>query len=257
METVVGRPVIGISLYREQAHWGVWSEEADLLPADYTRSVELAGGIPVLLPPAGLVAGDGGGDGADAARTVVDRLDAVIISGGGDISPQRYGATPHPRTGGVHDERDSWELRLLDAAAARGVPILGICRGMQALAVWAGGSLTQHLPDTVGHEQHSPGGDAFGELPVRTEPGSLLRRLVGAELPSHCHHHQAVADHPGFVVSARSQDGVIEAIEDPSRPFRLGVQWHPEKLADLGLFAGLVEAAREPGQAGGVSGAGR
>ena len=227
-------PVIGISAYRQTASWGAWTEPADLLPADYSQSVELAGGLPVLLPPL---------SGIDAAMQVVERLDALIISGGGDVNPARYRAEIHPQTAGVADERDSWEMRLLDAAAARGLPILGICRGMQVLAVWAGGTLTQHLPDEVGHTEHSPAPDQFGALAVNTEAGSLVRSLLGATVRSHCHHHQAVVEHPGFMISARGADGVPEAIEAPEHPFRLGVQWHPEKLGDLALFKGLVGAA--------------
>lgn len=227
-------PVIGISAYRQTASWGGWTEPADLLPADYSQSVELAGGLPVLLPPL---------SDAEAAVRVIERLDGLIISGGGDVNPDRYRARAHPQTAGVADERDSWELRLLDAAAARGLPILGICRGMQVLAVWAGGTLTQHLPDDVGHTEHSPAPDRFGELEVTTEAGTLARSLLGTSLRSHCHHHQAVVEHPGFIVSARGHDGVTEAIEAPDQPFRLGVQWHPEKVGDLALFKGLVGAA--------------
>lgn len=232
-------PVVGISGYRQTATWGAWTEAADLLPADYSQSVELAGGLPVLLPPM---------SGADAATRVVQRLDALIISGGGDINPDRYRAELHPQTAGVADERDSWELRLLDAAAARELPILGICRGMQVLAVWAGGTLTQHLPDDVGHTEHSPAADQFGELAVSTEAASLVRSLLGATVRSHCHHHQAVVEHPGFMISARGADGVPEAIEAPEHPFRLGVQWHPEKVGDLALFKGLVSAAGRSAQ---------
>ncbi len=237
------QPVIGISIYRESARWGVWSEPADLLPADYSQSVALAGGLPVLLPALSR---------PGAAAQLVERLDAVIISGGGDVNPDRYRASAHPQTGGVHDERDSWELALLDAAAARDLPILGICRGMQVLAVWAGGALTQHLPDQVGHSDHSPGADTFGGVAVRTEPGSRVRALLGETLTSHCHHHQAVLDHPGFVVTARGADGTTEAIEADGDPgtFRVGVQWHPEKLGDLALFEGLVSAAGRSPRAG-------
>ena len=237
-------PVIGISIYRELARWGAWTEPADLLPADYSQTVALAGGLPVLLPALTQPA---------AADRVVERLDAVIISGGGDINPDRYRAEAHPQTGGVHDQRDSWEFALLDAAAARDLPILGICRGMQVLAVWAGGTLTQHLPDQVGHTDHSPGADSFGGVPISTEPGSRVRALLGEVLTSHCHHHQAVVDHPGFAVTARGADGTVEAIEaveENTTTFRVGVQWHPEKLGDLALFKGLVSAAGRSARAG-------
>ncbi len=226
------RPLIGLTTYRETAAWGVWEQPADLLPAVYARCVEAAGGIAVLLPPQ-----------ADAATSVVSRLDGLVISGGADIDPVRYGRTPHPLLGPLRPDRDGWELGLLDAAAAAGTPTLGICRGMQVMAVHAGGQLEQHVPDVVGHDEHSPGGNAFGWISVRSADGSLVERLVGPDMQVSCHHHQAVVDHPGFVASARAADGTVEAIENPDRPFWLAVQWHPEHGDDYGLFRGLVEAA--------------
>lgn len=226
------RPLIGVTTYREQAAWGIWNLPADLLPAVYTRSVEAAGGIAVLLPPQ-----------SEAAASVVSRLDGLIISGGADVDPQRYGGRAHPRTGVPRRERDAWEFSLLDVARTTGIPTLGICRGMQVMAVHGGGRLEQHVPDVVGHEEHSPGGNAFGWIAVDTGAGSRVRGLVGDHLQVSCHHHQAVVSHPGFVVSARAVDGTIEAIEDTGHGFHLAVQWHPENGEDLGLFAGLVEAA--------------
>lgn len=228
------RPLIGLSAYREQAVWGVWNTQTDLLNSLYARSVEAAGGIAVLLPPQ-----------SDAAAEVVGRLDGLIISGGSDVEPARYGGAPHPRTQAPRPERDAWELALLDRAAARGLPTLGICRGLQVMAVHAGGSLEQHLPDVVGHDEHSPGGDAFGWVSVSTTPGSRVRELVGTEMQVNCHHHQAVARHPGLVPTAHATDGTLEALEDPDRPFWLGVQWHPEHGDDHGLFRGLVLAAAQ------------
>ena len=226
------RPLIGLSAYREQAAWGVWHAQADLLDSLYARSVEAAGGIAVLLPPQ-----------SEDAADVVERLDGLIISGGSDVEPARYGDTPHARTQAPRPDRDAWELALLDRAAAIGLPTLGICRGLQVMAVHAGGALEQHLPDVVGHDQHSPGGDAFGWIPATTAPGSLVRELVGGQLQVHCHHHQAVARHPGLVPTAHAADGTVEALEDPHRPFWLGVQWHPEHGEDFDLFRGLVLAA--------------
>lgn len=229
------RPIIGITTYREEAAWGVWNQAADVLPAQYARSVEAAGGIPVLLPPVSE---------PHAAKAVVARLDGLVIAGGADVDPARYDASPHPRTGGTRADRDSWELALIGAARAVGLPLLGVCRGMQLLAVQAGGTLEQHTPDRVGDDRHSPGGDAFGLIRVQTVPGTRLADLVGSTLTVNCHHHQAVADHPGYAPAARSEDGTLEAIEDPeSRSLCLGVQWHPETAADAGLFAALVAAA--------------
>jgi len=209
----------------------VWNTSADLLPAVYVRSVEAAGGAAVLLPPQG------------RADDIVSRLDGLILSGGGDIEPTRYRAKPHPRSRNFRRDRDAWELALLDAADERGLPTLGICRGMQLMAVRAGGVLDQYTPDVVGHDEHSPGADAYGWISITTVTDSRVRQLVGNHLQVSCHHHQSVASHPGFVATARAADGTVEAIEDPERPFWLAVQWHPENGDDLGLFAGLVEAA--------------
>jgi putative glutamine amidotransferase len=226
-----GRPVIGLTTYREQAAWDVWNMSADLLPSVDTRSVEAAGGVVVLLPPQ-----------TDGMAEVVSRLDGLIIGGGADVDPERYGQMPHPMTK-VRRDRDSWEFGLLDAADRIGLPTLGICRGMQVMAVRTGGTLEQYLPDVVGHEEHAPGGNSFGWTSIATREGSRVRRFVGDRVQVSCHHHQSVLSHPGFEATARAADGTIEAIEDPERPFWLGVQWHPESGDDYGLFLGLIEAA--------------
>ena len=233
-------PVVGLTTYREDAVWGVWHQRADLLPTQYAAAVEASGAVPVLLPP---LAGRG------AADVVVARLDGLVVSGGADVDPTRYGAEPHPRTAAWRPDRDAWESELLTAADAVGLPVLGVCRGMQVLAVHAGGSLEQHLPDRVGHDGHSPGGDEFGTIEVATRPGSRVAGLVGGRVTVNCHHHQAVGDHPGFVGAAHAADGTLEAIERPGDRFLIGVQWHPETVADIGLVAGLVRAAASYAQA--------
>jgi len=229
------RPLIGLSTYREQASWGVWSTSADLLPSDYARAVEAAGGIAVLLPPTQPY--------AEAAREVVRRLDGLIIAGGADVDPERYAAPAHARTGGPRKDRDAWELALLDAATEPSTPTLGICRGMQVMAVHDGGTLDQHVPDLVENQEHSPGGDVYGRTGIRVAEGSRLSSLLTGTPPVACHHHQSVREHPGFTAVAWAQDGLLEAMEDPDHRFRLAVQWHPEVDADQGLFRGLVEAA--------------
>lgn len=232
----VARPVIGVTCYREPARYGAWRSLADLLPSDYARSVEAAGGVVVLLPP--LIAGS-------AAAAVVARVDGLVVSGGPDIHPGRYAAAAHASTRASSPERDAWDLDLLDAAASVDLPVLGICRGMQMMAVHAGGGLHQHVPDRVGHQEHSPGPGAYGWTSVTTVEGSAVRRLVGAQVQVSCHHHQAVADHPGFTATAYAADQTVEAIEDDRRAYWVGVQWHPENGDDHGLFRGLVAAAAE------------
>ena len=227
-------PLIGLTVYREEAAWGVWHQRADLLPAQYAEAVTAAGGVPVLLPPT---------DAPGAAAAAVARLDGLVISGGADVDPERYGAEPHARTTGWRPDRDAWEAALLDAAAETDLPVLGVCRGMQLMAVHAGGSLAQHTPDLVGHEEHSPGGDRFGTIDVSTSSGSRVAALVGESLAVSCHHHQSVADHPGFEASAHAADGTLEAMEAEGERFCVAVQWHPETVADVGLLAGLVRAA--------------
>lgn len=231
-----GAPLIGLSTYREQARWGVWDATADLLPAVYARSIEAAGGVPVLLPPTTPV--------ESAAAAVAARIDGLVISGGADVSPERYGEQPHPRTTSWRDDRDAWELALLDAAAHVGLPVLGVCRGMQLMAVHAGGTLDQHTPDLVGHDGHNPQPGVFGATPVVTAKGSRLASLVGTQLDVQCHHHQSVREHPGFTAVAWADDGSLEAMEAPGDRLCLAVQWHPEMVDDAGLFRALVAAAR-------------
>ena len=240
MSTTGSRPLIGLSSYREDASWGVWSQRADLLPMTYAASIEAAGGVPLLLPPT--TPSD------EAACAVVARLDGLVITGGPDVDPARYGERAHPATGAPRPDRDAWEVALLAAAEERGLPTLGVCRGMQMMAVAAGGALVQHLPDALTEEVHDPGGDRFEETLVDVERGTRLAQVLGATgaaLSVHCHHHQSVASHPGFVAVARSRAGSLEAMEGEGDRFLVGVQWHPEVIADAGLFRALVGAARD------------
>jgi len=193
--------------------------------------------VPMLLPPAA------GTD--DVARVVVSRIDALVVSGGADVDPGRYGAEPHRRTAGWREDRDAWETALLRAADEAGLPTLGVCRGMQLMAVASGGSLHQHTPDLVGHEEHSPGGPEFGRITIRTAEGSRLRGALGEQVDVGCHHHQSVDAHPGFEPVAWAVDGSLEAMERPGTRFCLAVQWHPEVGNDHTLFAALVAAAAE------------
>jgi putative glutamine amidotransferase len=233
-------PVLGLTTYLQQAQTGVWDVHASFLPAIYVQGVNLAGGVAVLLPPQSV-------DAAAAGR-VLDGLDGLILTGGKDVDPARYGQRPHPTTDEPDRVRDAWEFALLDEALRRGLPVLGICRGAQVLNVALGGTLIQHLPDLIGHTHHQKGNAVFGTSAVRTESGTIVAALIGESSDAQCYHHQAIDRlGDGLRVSARDGDGVIEAVE-LDRPDRwvVGVQWHPEeRLDDLRLFAGVVRAASE------------
>ena len=235
-------PLIGLTTYREDAGWGVWRQRADILQVEYADAVLRAGGVPVLLPPA---TAD-----LDAARAVVAALSGLVVTGGADVEPARYRQVAHKTTAHWRPDRDAWELALLAAAEEVGLPTLGVCRGMQLMAVAAGGELDQHTPDVVGHEQHSPGRDTFGRNRVRTEPDSVIARIHGPEVDAHCHHHQSVRVHPGFVATAWADDGTVEALESDAAAtsrFCLAVQWHPEMARDQRLFDALVAASNVAG----------
>lgn len=230
-------PLIGISMYHESADWGSWRQvEADLLPAAYAESVSAVGGVPVLIP---VQSSD------EAARAIAGALDGLIIAGGADVNPARYGQSPDAHVTTWYDERDATELWLLDAAADAALPVLGICRGMQVMAVHSGGTLVQHLPDTVGHARHSGTATEYAEIGVTVDQGHRISSLVEASLIAPCHHHQAVQMHPGYVATARDGDGVLQAMEAEGDRFEVAVQWHPETAPDKRLFAGLVRAARD------------
>ncbi|GLZ76387.1 putative glutamine amidotransferase [Actinorhabdospora filicis] len=233
------RPVIGITCYTERARFTAWDVPASLLPRSYVDAVTAAGGQPVILPPTGEPAG------------LIGVLDGLIVAGGGDIDPARYGREPHAATGYVRDFRDAAEFALTGAALAAGLPFLGICRGMQVLNVHLGGTLHQHLPDHLGHTGHAPAPGEYGRLAVDVRPGTLLAAVTGAAsfTPAHYHHQAAERLGAGLVAAATAGDGCVEAVELPGG-FTLGVQWHPEVGAamgvdaDTGLFAAFVDAAR-------------
>jgi putative glutamine amidotransferase len=228
------RPRIGVTTYLENARHGIWDHEAAVLPRSYVDVVVQVGGSPLLLPPVDEVDPD-----------VIGVLDGLVLSGGGDVDPDRYGASPHPRTGGTSAIRDAAEETLLRAALAADVPVLGVCRGMQVLNVALGGTLVQHLPDVVGHEGHRPAPATFGRTRVRLDEGSLLGGVFGAEAEVHCYHHQAVdVLSPELVAVGRADDGTVEAVELRGPRFAVGVQWHPEVDGDdCRLFQALVDAA--------------
>jgi putative glutamine amidotransferase len=255
MTDAVPRPLIGLSAYRQQTRWWSWDRDAAVVPGVYLDMVVAAGGWPVLLPPPDAADGRvmtavGDAHAATAAllgtgvAPVLDALDGLVVIGGGDLASRRYGQEPDSRNAGTNDQRDELELQLLAGALGRDLPVLAVCRGLQVLNVLRGGNLVQHLPETVGSTTHQPAAGAFGPVVVTTEEGSTVRRLLGAQTEVLCSHHQAVGRvGEGLVVTARSEDGVIEAVELPDRAFTVGVQWHPEESGDVRLFAGLVAAA--------------
>ena len=229
----MAKPLIGITTYVEPASWGHWDDtEEALVPYDYVRAVERAGGRAVLVPPD-----------EDGIAEVLDTLDGLVLSGGNDLEPEEYGAEAHPETKGTNPERDRGELALLEAALARDLPVLAICRGFEVLNVARGGDLVQHLPELVGHEEHREKPGEFSEHAVRVDPSSRIGEVAGVVKS---HHHQGIGRiGDGLRDVAWADDGTVEAIEDPQKPFVVGVLWHPEAGEDQRLFEQLVEAARK------------
>ncbi len=228
------KPLVGITSYALEARWGAWNLPAALIPLSYVRSVEQAGGRPLIVPPAD-----------DGVEETLDALDGLILSGGADIDPGLYGAEAHPETAMVQLERDRAELALLEGALARELPVLAICRGMQILNIVHGGDLHQHLPELVGHERHREVPGTFSLHGVRLSTESRTGRILGGETEVHSSHHQGI-DRVGEALTpvGWAEDGSIEAIEDPAHRFALGVLWHPEEDEDKRLFDALVEEAR-------------
>ena len=238
------RPVIGVTLDSEKpatekgAGYSLYPWYA--LRENYMDSIADAGGIPVALAHH-----------ASLAAETLDRIDALVVTGGAfDVDPDLYGGGARHDSVVLKAGRTAAELALLRGALSRDMPVLGICGGQQLLAVALGGTLIQHVPDEIAdalaHEQPNPRHEAGH--PVAIEPGSLLHRIVGSlAMDVNSSHHQAVRDPGSARVNARAADGVIEGIEDPSRHFCLGLQWHPEFLIDPGdarIFRALVDAAR-------------
>ena len=230
------RPIIGITSYAQPAKWGAWDLPAALVPLYYVESVHQAGGRALLVPPSD-----------DAVQETLDVLDGIVFSGGIDIDPAVYGAERHPATDPAQAHRDAGELALLSAALERDIPTLAICRGFQLLNVLRGGDLVQHLPEAVGHEGHRETLGVFSQHPVEIAEGTRLEAILGPRHGSvRSSHHQGVGRvGQGLVESAYAEDGSLEAIEDPSKRFALGVLWHPEmEDDDKSLFEALVAEAR-------------
>jgi putative glutamine amidotransferase len=236
----MGRPVIGICTALETAQWSVWDQAAALLPLNYVEAVQHAGGLALMLPPDERLTEEPG--------EALDLLDGLILAGGADIDPASYGRPADPQTIATVPARDHFEIALAREAIERDMPLLGICRGMQLINVALGGTLLQHLPDTLGHGDHRRVSGSFegADHDVTLTEGSLAERAAG-EL-SHAtksHHHQGVdCLGAGLLVSGVSAlDDLAEAIELPGKRFVLGVQWHPEADPGSAVVGALVAAA--------------
>jgi putative glutamine amidotransferase len=235
------RPVIGLCTALERARWSVWDQQAVLLPRSYVDAVQRAGAIALLLPPDPAAVRE-----PDA---LLDLIDGLLLAGGSDMDPASYGAEPHATTVGTVPERDAFELALARRAIERDMPFLGICRGMQVMNVARGGTLTQHLPDDYGHEDHRRSLGTFdnADHDVRLAHDSLAARAAREELHgTKSHHHQGVERvGEGLEVTGWATiDDLPEALEVPANRFALGVQWHPEADEASPLIAALVEEAR-------------
>ncbi len=238
------RPLIGVTTYRQVTAWWSWERDAAVVPGTYLDVIDLAGGQPLLIPPSGVNAESSDTSGAGhPLEHVVSALDGLVLIGGGDLEPQRYGQRPDARTGGHDSRRDELELALIGEALDADLPVLAVCRGAQLLNVALGGDLVQYLPDRLG-SRHQPRPGAFGEVGLATSEDSLVRRCVGERLEVLCSHHQAIATlGAGLRVTALSDDGLVEAVELPTSRFVVGEQWHPEESGDRRLFDALVEEA--------------
>ena len=235
-----GRCAVGISAAVDRVRWGPWEEEVTMQTRAYSRAVQEAGGIALLLPPDAAV--------EEAPDGLLDRIDGLIISGGSDVAPGCYGQEPGPHTSRTLPERDHFELALARRAVELDMPLLGICRGMQVLNVALGGALVQHLPDLLGHGDHRRTPGAMGNHEVRLAAGSLAARAAAAEvLEVKSHHHQGIDElGEGLVATGWAvADEIVEAVELPDRRFALGVLWHPEEDTRSRVVGALVEAVRE------------
>jgi putative glutamine amidotransferase len=229
-------PLVGLTTYVTHARYSHWDLEAALIPSRYVDAIERSGGRPILLPPATI--------GIDET---LDAIDALVLPGGPDIDPQLYGQQPHPETRDIDRRRDEAELRLLHGVLQRNMPLLGICRGGQAINIAFGGDLYQHLPEVVGHGRHKhhlP--DRFIPHDIQVTPGTRLARAIGSQATVQSRHHQGFRRlGSGLIEAAVTADGLIEAVEAPGQQFVLGVLWHAEVSTDTPLFTALLEHARD------------
>lgn len=226
------RPVVGITASPSAVAQGFADIAVQAVPDDYLEMLGAAGLAALLIPVSGST---------DSAADLMGRVDGLLLTGGGDVAPERYAAQRRPEASGIDARRDAVEIELVRLAYRRGLPILAVCRGIQLLNVAIGGTLMQDLPTSdpprPGHMVRQSWNGAAHQVSV--EPGTLLYRLLGPEVTVNSLHHQAVETvAPGLRVAARAPDGVIEAVEDRGTRFVVGLQWHPEMLgSDHASFA--------------------
>ena len=235
----MARPLIGVCAAVERASFGVWKDEpATLLPLSYSRAIHGAGGMIALLPPDRQASEDPG--------ELLDRFDALVLGGGADIDPETQGMEPHPETVGTNPDRDSFEIALALGALERGIPLLGVCRGMQVLNVACGGTLDQHIPERLGHDRHRPLPGTWAEHDVRIQSGTLAAEAAGTErLSVKSHHHQGLDRIAESLTPSAwaTDDDSVEAIESRDGEFVLGLLWHPEEDPEDRVIPKLVQVA--------------
>ena len=230
----MSRPVVGLCTYFEPASWTSWKQlPAAVVQHFYIEKLQNAGARVVLLPP----------DTGDVE--VLERLDGLVLCGGADVDARLYNEEPHETADVPRESRDASEIALYRGASARDLPVLGICRGLQIMAVAEGGSLHQHLFDLVGDWKHRDAPGTFAEHAARFTPGSMIAQIYGTtDMVVNSSHHQAVKDPGRLTITGWAVDDTVEVCEDPTKRFSVGVQWHPEVMDDTRLFDAFVNACR-------------
>ena len=226
------KPRIGVTSSVNIRDYESDDREVVMLPWNYPSMIEECGGIPLIIP-----------EGGDPSSSL-DALDGLIIAGGRDVDPSNYGQESEAETTDTRLTQDHWEIALINEAKRRGMPVLGICRGHQLIAVAHGGALHQHLPSTTPFESHGAWGGEWSNHEVELVEGTSLSTILNKRCMVNSAHHQGVSDPGTLTVNARSDDGLIEGLEDSESEFFLSVQWHPEALGQKQLISALVDASQ-------------
>ena len=230
----MSRPVVGLSTYLEPVSWGAWKDRpAAVVQMSYINQLQRAGAHVVLLPP------------DTAGVDALDRIDGLVLCGGADVDARLYNEVPHETADVPRESRDASEIALYKGAMERNLPVLGVCRGLQVMAVAEGGSLHQHLFDLVGDWKHRELPGTFEYHGARFTPGSKIAQIFGeTDVIVNSSHHQAVKDPGRLTVTGWAEDDTVEVCEDLTKKFAVGVQWHPKVMDDTRLFDAFVNACR-------------